>query len=90
MEYEGALSEDGKRQGFGILIRPCGSRFEGYFVNDLANGPGKFTHPSGIQAHTNRYLCMPMQSLYSGLYKSYITECLCVSVSESIHVELYA
>ncbi|CBZ50150.1 putative MORN repeat-containing protein [Neospora caninum Liverpool] len=44
--YEGEY-KNGKRHGFGVLIRPCGSRFEGYFVDDAANGPGKFIHPSG-------------------------------------------
>ncbi|KYK63420.1 MORN repeat-containing protein, partial [Toxoplasma gondii TgCatPRC2] len=43
--YEGAY-KDGKRHGFGVLLRPCGSRFEGFFLNDAANGFGKFVHPS--------------------------------------------
>ncbi|KAL8430137.1 hypothetical protein Efla_001801 [Eimeria flavescens] len=46
VQYVGQV-KGGLKHGFGVLIRPCGSRFEGHFKNGIADGEGKFFHPSG-------------------------------------------
>ncbi|KAL8271838.1 hypothetical protein Esti_004228 [Eimeria stiedai] len=46
VKYIGEV-KNGQKHGYGVLIRPCGSRFEGHFKNGVAHGEGKFFHPSG-------------------------------------------
>ena len=35
------------RHGYGIQVWPDGARYEGYWLNDKANGKGKFYHVEG-------------------------------------------
>lgn len=35
------------RDGFGTQVWPDGSRYEGYWANDKANGQGKLVHADG-------------------------------------------
>ena len=45
--YKGQWSLDLKRNGFGISIRPDGSRYQGTWLNDCIHGVGRFTNING-------------------------------------------
>lgn len=45
--YKGQWSLDLKRNGFGISIRPDGSRYQGTWLNDCIHGIGRFTNING-------------------------------------------
>ena len=44
--YKGSL-KDGERYGFGIFEYYDGSYFEGYWIDDMANGTGKMVFKDG-------------------------------------------
>jgi len=35
------------KQGFGVQVWKDGAKFAGYFLNNKANGPGRFNHIEG-------------------------------------------
>jgi len=45
--YKGSWSKDGLRQGRGVQIWHDGSKYEGYWSNDMANGRGRLIHADG-------------------------------------------
>jgi hypothetical protein len=45
--YMGQWSREGLRSGRGIQIWPDGSKYEGYWNNDMANGKGRLIHADG-------------------------------------------
>jgi len=45
--YEGALTPEGQRQGFGVLKNADGAKYEGFWDKDLKHGDGKLTQPDG-------------------------------------------
>ena len=45
--YTGYLDAEGKRKGHGIKIFKNGDKYEGEWVQDKANGKGKFWHADG-------------------------------------------
>lgn len=45
--YEGAWSKEGLRQGRGVQVWHDGSKYEGYWSNDMANGRGRLIHADG-------------------------------------------
>lgn len=45
--YKGQWSKEGLRQGRGIQLWPDGSKYEGYWLNDMANGRGRLIHSDG-------------------------------------------
>lgn len=45
--YSGQTDEKGCRQGFGVMIWGDGSKYEGFWKDDMANGYGRFIQESG-------------------------------------------
>ena len=45
--YIGQWSKDGVRHGRGVQIWPDGSKYEGYWKEDMANGRGRLIHADG-------------------------------------------
>lgn len=45
--YHGQWTKEGLRQGRGIQIWRDGSKYEGYWLNDMANGKGRLIHADG-------------------------------------------
>ena len=45
--YHGQWSQEGLRHGRGLQIWPDGSKYEGYWQNDMANGRGRLIHSDG-------------------------------------------
>eukprot|EP01032_Pedospumella_encystans_P014988 gene14988-17185_t len=45
--YDGALTSEGLRQGFGVLKNSDGTMYEGFWEKDLKHGEGKLTQPDG-------------------------------------------
>ena len=45
--YKGQWTKDGLRQGKGIQIWQDGSKYEGYWANDMANDKGRLIHADG-------------------------------------------
>lgn len=45
--YTGQWTKDGLRHGRGIQIWTDGSKYEGYWSNDMANGRGRLIHFDG-------------------------------------------
>ena len=46
-EYEGEWSEEGKRDGRGVLFWVDGGIYEGYWANGMCNGLGRMIHADG-------------------------------------------
>lgn len=45
--YVGEWTKDGLRHGRGLQIWKDGSKYEGYWKNDMANGKGRLIHSDG-------------------------------------------
>ncbi|CAG9312094.1 unnamed protein product [Blepharisma stoltei] len=45
--YTGEWNNDKQRHGYGVQIWPDGSKYEGYWMLDKANGKGRLTHGDG-------------------------------------------
>lgn len=45
--YMGQWSRDGLRHGLGTQLWPDGSKYVGYWMNDMANGRGRLIHADG-------------------------------------------
>lgn len=45
--YQGQWTKDGLRHGRGLQIWKDGSKYEGYWSNDMANGKGRLIHCDG-------------------------------------------
>jgi len=45
------------KQGFGVQIWKDGAKFTGYFLNNKANGLGRFSHTDGDDYSGKYYLC---------------------------------
>ena len=45
--YHGYLTDNWKKEGFGILYTEDGCKYEGYFFNDLKHGQGRMLHTDG-------------------------------------------
>ena len=45
--YKGQWGKEGKRYGYGILIRNDGSKYQGYWENDQINGYGRYIEGTG-------------------------------------------
>ena len=74
--------KNGQKHGYGVLIRPCGSKFEGHFKNGVAEGEGKFFHPSGATLHAcSAVITAVIYLLYlttSNSYELRIHICTCI------------
>lgn len=46
--YKGFLNKSWKKEGFGLLHLPDGSKYEGYFKNDKMNGKGRLINSEGF------------------------------------------
>jgi hypothetical protein len=51
--YQGEVNINNKRHGYGILLRNDGSKFEGYWRNDIFNGWGRFIDYDGTLIESN-------------------------------------
>lgn len=38
--FDGSVDKDGKKNGFGLVIYPNGTKYEGSFQNDVYHGRG--------------------------------------------------
>lgn len=45
--YHGHWNENGQRQGYGVLVRNDGSKYEGFFEKDNINGRGRYIESKG-------------------------------------------
>jgi hypothetical protein len=45
--YHGQWNENGKKHGYGILIRNDGSKYEGFFYEDFLQGRGRYIEKEG-------------------------------------------
>ncbi|CAG9320529.1 unnamed protein product [Blepharisma stoltei] len=45
--YTGEWNNDKQRHGYGVQVWPDGSKYEGYWMFDKANGKGRLTHGDG-------------------------------------------
>jgi hypothetical protein len=45
--YHGQWNEKGQKHGYGVLVRFDGSKYEGFFMNDVINGRGRYIDCQG-------------------------------------------
>jgi hypothetical protein len=49
--YKGQWSREGLRYGRGVQIWTDGSKYEGYWRSDMANGRGRLIHAGNLSSH---------------------------------------
>ncbi len=54
--YYGQLNSSYMKHGYGIIIKSDGSKYEGYWDNDIQTGPGRFFDSKGNYYTGNIYL----------------------------------
>ncbi len=69
--YHGSWNYSGKKEGYGVYVKPDGSKFSGFWKNDKINGRGRYVDTNG-----NYYDGMSI--LYYAIYKITVYLYICI------------